>query len=327
MTKRKRRDRSEDDAARRRFFPSLRFSQNRVVVVCRFFFLSFEFGVARRRGLSVVGRFSFSIFAHDSMIRAPTFSGPNSRCSGSHRWKKTSAKQKLHDQNWLFQSRVLLLPRCARTFTISREEENSSSWSFPQKSPKPKNTGRERVIVASSIFPSSTSEGGESNDADDNALILYTKPGCCLCEGLEEKLKAVLELAHQSQQRETTTTTTAGDVVNSNSKNSRNTHIALDLREYALEIRDVSLKKEWADAHAGEIPVLFVGKRGDADDAQTASKVKRPTPRVSVERLKLDLEKHLASLAASTSETNRDDMGGGGGGGGGGWTVISAKPF
>jgi hypothetical protein len=299
--------------------------------------LSFEFRVARRRGL-FVGRFTFSIFAHGAMIRATTFSGSNSRCSVSHRWKKTSAKQKLHDQNRLFRSRVLFLPRCARTFTISREEENSSSWSFPQKSPKPKNTGRERVIVASSIFPSSTSEGGESNDADDNALILYTKPGCCLCEGLEEKLKAVLELAHQSQQRETTTTTTtttttAGDVVNSNSKNSRNTHIALDLREYALEIRDVSLKKEWADAYAGEIPVLFVGKRGDADDAQTASKVKRPTPRVSVERLKFDLEKHLASLVAekngdkSTSETNRDDMGGGGGGGGGGWTVISAKPF
>ena len=286
--------------------------------------MSFEFRVARRRGL-FVGRFTFSIFAHGAMIRAPTFSGPNSRCSGSHRWKKTSAKQKLHDQNRLFRSRVLFLPRCARTFTISREEENSSSWSFPQKSPKPKNTGRERVIVASSIFPSSTSEGRESNDADDNALILYTKPGCCLCEGLEEKLKAVLELAHKSQQRETTTTT--GHVVNSNGKKSRNTHIALDLREYALEIRDVSLKKEWADAHAGEIPVLFVGKRGDADDAQTASKVKRPTPRVSVERLKFDLEKHLASVAARTSETNRDDMGGGGGGGGGGWTVISAKPF
>jgi hypothetical protein len=271
----------------------------------------------------------FYLCAHGAMIRTPTFSGSNSRCSDSHCWKKTSAKQKLHDQN-RFQSRVLLLPRCARTFTTSREEENSSPWWFPQKSPKPKSTGRERVIVASSIFPSSTSEGRESNDADDNALILYTKPGCCLCEGLEEKLKAVLELAHKSQQRETTTTTTTtttGNVVNSNSKKSRNTHIALDLREYALEIRDVSLKKEWADAHAGEIPVLFVGKRGDADDAQTASKVKRPTPRVSVERLKLDLEKHLASLAASTSETNRDDMGGGGGGGGGGWTVISAKPF
>ena len=102
----------------------------------------------------------------------------------------------------------------------------------------------------------------------------------------------------------------------------------MDLREYALEIRDVSVKKEWADAHAGEIPVLFVGKRGDADDAQTASKVKRPTPRVSIERLKLDLEKHLVSLASNStrednaSKKNEDDTRGGGG-----WKVISAKPF
>ena len=117
----------------------------------------------------------------------------------------------------------------------------------------------------SSSSPSSSKEVPES----DNVLILYTKPGCCLCEGLEKKLKEVLELA----QREANT---AGrTTITEDFDNSKKCRISPDLCDYALEIRDVSLNKEWAYAHAGEIPVLFIGKRSDADDAR--NKVKRPT--------------------------------------------------
>ena len=181
---------------------------------------------------------------------------------------------------------------------------------------------RHRLMAStpSSSSPSSSKEVPES----DNVLILYTKPGCCLCEGLEKKLKEVLELA----QREANT---AGrTTITEDFDNSKKCRISPDLCDYALEIRDVSLNKEWAYAHAGEIPVLFIGKRSDADDARTASKVKRPTPRVSVERLKLDLEKHLVSLATKGIGEGKTSTKGGEGDNteyGGGWKIISAKPF
>jgi len=97
------------------------------------------------------------------------------------------------------------------------------------------------------------------------------------------------------------------------------------LSGYVLEVRDVSLNDEWAKAHADEIPVLFVGGDGVADDTETASRVRRPTPKVSAERLKLDLEKHVLQKG-KTKVSNRDSDDGGSGGGGG-WSVISDKPF
>jgi len=144
------------------------------------------------------------------------------------------------------------------------------------------------------------------NDADD-VLILYTKPGCCLCEGLEEKIKEVIKVVNN----------------NNNNDNNRNEEEERSLLiGYQLEVRDVSLNSSWADAHAGEIPVLFVGKRGDEDDSETASKVKRPTPRVSIERLKADLENHIrlktTTTSNSSSSSSRNERG---------WTVISTEPF
>ena len=251
--------------------------------------------------------------------------------TGSNSWKTTKTKA-IYDRN-RYRSRIYpsSLPSSSSSSSrncaphTSRRDENTNSPNTMNTDKNSRSKGRERMRTfyrrqRGRVPSSSSSLFAEGVSDTDDVLILYTKPGCCLCEGLEEKLKAVLELAQQ-RERETTT----GDVDNNSSQNN---HVALDLREYALEIRDVSLKKEWADAHAGEIPVLFVGKRGDADDAQTASKVKRPTPRVSIERLKLDLEKHLVSLASNNtrednaSKTNEDDTRGGGG-----WKVISAKPF
>lgn len=245
--------------------------------------------------------------------------------TGSNSWKTTKTKA-IHDRN-RYRSRIYpssssSSQNCA-PHTSRRDENTNSPNIMNNKNSRSKGRERKRTFYRRQrgrVPSSSSSLFAEGVSDTDDVLILYTKPGCCLCEGLEEKLKAVLELAQQ-REREITT----GDVENNSSQNN---HVALDLREYALEIRDVSLKKEWADAHAGEIPVLFVGKRGDADDAQTASKVKRPTPRVSIERLKLDLEKHLVSLASNNtrednaSKTNEDDTRGGGG-----WKVISAKPF
>ena len=51
-------------------------------------------------------------------------------------------------------------------------------------------------------------------------LILYSKPGCHLCEGLQEKLKQVSS------------------------------------PQFELEIRDITTKKDWFEAYQYEIPVL-----------------------------------------------------------------------
>ena len=268
-------------------------------------------------------RFRLSLFASKKETLRMTHRA--STPTGSNSWKTTKTKA-IYDRN-RYRSRIYpssssSSQNCA-PHTSRRDENTNSPNIMNNKNSRSKGRERKRTFYRRQrgrVPSSSSSLFAEGVSDTDDVLILYTKPGCCLCEGLEEKLKAVLELAQQ-RERETTT----GDVDNNSSQNN---HVALDLREYALEIRDVSLKKEWADAHAGEIPVLFVGKRGDADDAQTASKVKRPTPRVSIERLKLDLEKHLVSLASNStrednaSKTNEDDTRGGGG-----WKVISAKPF
>ncbi|KAL0902920.1 hypothetical protein M5K25_028390 [Dendrobium thyrsiflorum] len=45
-------------------------------------------------------------------------------------------------------------------------------------------------------FASFSSGGASSGQASplQRQLVLYTKPGCCLCEGLKEKLQAALSL-------------------------------------------------------------------------------------------------------------------------------------
>lgn len=57
-----------------------------------------------------------------------------------------------------------------------------------------------------------------------NHLILYTKPGCHLCEGLQEKLEQI-------------------------------TDIPLE-----IELRDITTREDWFAAYQYEVPVLFVKK-------------------------------------------------------------------
>ncbi|GAB4550544.1 MAG: glutaredoxin family protein [Pleurocapsa sp.] len=52
-------------------------------------------------------------------------------------------------------------------------------------------------------------------------LILYSKPGCHLCEGLQEKLEQVQNI------------------------------------DFELEIRDITSRDDWFTAYQYEIPVLF----------------------------------------------------------------------
>ncbi|KAL5558387.1 hypothetical protein UlMin_034598 [Ulmus minor] len=58
-------------------------------------------------------------------------------------------------------------------------------------------------------------------------LVLYSKPGCCLCDGLKEKLQAAFSLSGPDS-----------------------------LHDVDLEIRDITSNPEWERAYQYEIPVL-----------------------------------------------------------------------
>jgi hypothetical protein len=92
-------------------------------------------------------------------------------------------------------------------------------------------------------------------------LILYSKSGCHLCEGLQEKLEQI-----QSQQD--------SDLL------------------FELEIRDIAQKEQWFQAYEYEVPVLFHLKQG-ADDMETP--IPRPSPRLSARQLAQFLQPYLRS--------------------------------
>jgi glutaredoxin len=56
-------------------------------------------------------------------------------------------------------------------------------------------------------------------------IVLYSKPGCHLCEGLEEKLKAITDISIE------------------------------------LEIRDIMTDERWFELYQYEIPVMFMATK------------------------------------------------------------------
>jgi Glutaredoxin-like domain (DUF836) len=87
-------------------------------------------------------------------------------------------------------------------------------------------------------------------------LILYVKPGCHLCEGLQEKLAQI-------------------------------TTIAID-----LELRDITTQPDWWAAYEYEIPVLQWVV--DPGPAQRIITLPRLSPRSTLQKLEQMLETHRA---------------------------------
>ncbi|XAR62791.1 hypothetical protein NMG60_11017670 [Bertholletia excelsa] len=80
------------------------------------------------------------------------------------------------------------------------------------------------------VFNSSTSSSAQpvsSSSCASRKLILYSKPGCCLCDGLKEKLHAAFSLSAPEP-----------------------------LHDVDLQIRDITTNPEWERAYQYEIPVL-----------------------------------------------------------------------
>jgi glutaredoxin len=95
-------------------------------------------------------------------------------------------------------------------------------------------------------------------------LILYSKPGCHLCEGLQAKLEQIRSL------------------------------------QFDLEIRDITTREDWFQQYQYEIPVLLLERRQTAEPAHSPAysslppliPLPRPSPRASVQQLAQMLQKY-----------------------------------
>ncbi|CAH9080236.1 unnamed protein product [Cuscuta europaea] len=97
------------------------------------------------------------------------------------------------------------------------------------------NRRRKWLHTVSSSYSSSSSR----------KLILYSKPGCCLCDGLKEKLHAA---------------NTAAECV------------------FDLEVRDITTNSDWEQAYQFEIPVLAKLRPDGTEEV-----LPRLSPRLGVE--------------------------------------------
>ncbi|MEM9539879.1 MAG: glutaredoxin family protein [Cyanobacteria bacterium P01_E01_bin.42] len=85
-------------------------------------------------------------------------------------------------------------------------------------------------------------------------LILYSKPGCHLCEGLQEKLEQIIGQG--------------------------------DFQAVELTIRDITTREDWFEAYQYEIPVLA----REVEEKELT--LPRPSPRTPVRQLEKFLHKH-----------------------------------
>ncbi|NJR64813.1 MAG: glutaredoxin family protein [Leptolyngbyaceae cyanobacterium CRU_2_3] len=100
-------------------------------------------------------------------------------------------------------------------------------------------------------------------------IVLYSKPGCHLCEGLHEKLEQV-----------------------------KNPH-------FELEIRDITLREDWFQAYQYEIPVLFAIRDVVQNSPTTDSPpipLPRISPRASVPQIEQVLQRYLLETPQNKSK-------------------------
>jgi hypothetical protein len=96
-------------------------------------------------------------------------------------------------------------------------------------------------------------------------LILYSKPECHLCEGLEEKLGQIHSL------------------------------------QFELEVRDITTRKDWFEAFQYEIPVLFLESIPSPSSALSPPPSLIPLPRLSPRATVAQLEQMLQKYGVENS--------------------------
>ena len=87
-------------------------------------------------------------------------------------------------------------------------------------------------------------------------LVLYSKSGCHLCEGLQEKLSQIPDLS--------------------------------------LEVRDISTREDWFQSYQYEIPVLCLVRQAEQPGELAAIEAPLPrlSPRASIRQLEQMLQKY-----------------------------------
>ncbi|KAL5846576.1 hypothetical protein ACOSQ3_010100 [Xanthoceras sorbifolium] len=119
--------------------------------------------------------------------------------------------------------------------------------------------GRQRQRHRWVLSPLGCASFSSSSSSHSKArkLVLYSKPGCCLCDGLKEKLQAAFLLSGPDS-----------------------------LHDVDLQVRDITTNPHWEKSYQYEIPVLA---RLFSDG--TEEKLPRLSPRLGVELI----QKKLAS--------------------------------
>lgn len=97
-------------------------------------------------------------------------------------------------------------------------------------------------------------------------LILYSKPGCHLCEGLQEKLEKIQNLSLE------------------------------------LEIRDITTREDWFGAYQYEVPVLYLSNRPETEKDVIEQPLPRPSPRATVQQLEQMLSKYISNNQKNNAE-------------------------
>ncbi|XP_022981072.1 uncharacterized protein LOC111480330 [Cucurbita maxima] len=104
-----------------------------------------------------------------------------------------------------------------------------------------------RILTPAASFSSSS--------VSSRKLIMYSKPGCCLCDGLKEKLQAAFLLAGPNS-----------------------------LHDVDLLVRDITTNPEWERAYQYEIPVLAKVLSDGSEET-----LPRLSPRLGVELIQKKL--------------------------------------
>eukprot|EP00897_Mesotaenium_endlicherianum_P001567 jgi/Mesen1/1438/ME000132S00380 len=151
-------------------------------------------------------------------------------------------------------------PRCIRVCRVATTKKCASRQP-PLLPLRGGVTPRSYSVQTGHAAGSSPSDQEEATIRSGERLLLYSKPGCCLCDGLKEKLHLALSVAGEG-----------------------------GLAGLQLEVRDITTHPDWESAYQYEIPVLT---RLTATGAEVP--IPRQSPRVTIERLQKQLRTSFLS--------------------------------
>eukprot|EP00250_Pteridium_aquilinum_P011303 c19978_g1_i1 orf=85-582(+) len=147
------------------------------------------------------------------------------------------------------------------SFSLSKPSQLVEPGPFPSPPlPLLRFNGKLCVRLFCQYRPAETPLSPRPHHPLNRKLILYSKPGCCLCDNLKEKLQAAILLGGQDS-----------------------------LSDVQLEMKDITTNTKWEVAYQYEIPVLACVNE---DGSETV--LPRLSPRLSIELIHKKLSAALS---------------------------------